>query len=281
MPSRVRQLTVTAAALSTVVSTPPLGGQDTVRTHGGAPILEPQPLFTARDAIGGALFVGATVVLVQYDRDIAEYLRSPARQEPGTMNDFLTGIEPLNEHKFFFGSLGAWAVGRIAGWESLADIGLHTAEANIIATTMTSVVRHFAGRSRPSETNNTESFDFEWRRGDEGGQFRSFPSLHATGAFAFAAATTKEVGLRWPEAIWYVGPPLYLTATIVGLGRMYTNKHWASDVLAAGAIGTFVGLKMVRFHHSHPSNEWDRWLLRVEGSRSGAVLIGFERRTGP
>jgi hypothetical protein len=42
---------------------------------------------------------------------------------------------------------------------------------------------------------------------------------------------------------------------------MYDNKHWASDVLTGAAIGTFVGLKVVTWHHMNPGNAIDRIFL--------------------
>jgi membrane-associated phospholipid phosphatase len=55
---------------------------------------------------------------------------------------------------------------------------------------------------------------------------------------------------------------MYGGATLVGLSRMYNNLHWASDVLGGAAIGTLLGLKVVKYHHSHPDNAIDRALLR-------------------
>ena len=42
---------------------------------------------------------------------------------------------------------------------------------------------------------------------------------------------------------------------------MYSNKHWASDVIMGAAFGTFAGRKVVKYHHSHPGNRVDKWLL--------------------
>ncbi len=42
---------------------------------------------------------------------------------------------------------------------------------------------------------------------------------------------------------------------------MYHNAHWASDVALGAGIGTFSGLKVVRYNHSHPKNRLDRLLL--------------------
>mgnify|MGYP003299304791 CR=1 FL=1 len=42
---------------------------------------------------------------------------------------------------------------------------------------------------------------------------------------------------------------------------MYNNQHWASDVIMGAGIGTFAGLKVVRFHDSRPNNRIDRLFL--------------------
>ena len=50
-------------------------------------------------------------------------------------------------------------------------------------------------------------------------------------------------------------------AALTGVSRMYDNKHWASDVIVGAGIGTFAGLKVVRFNNSHSGNKLDKWLL--------------------
>jgi membrane-associated phospholipid phosphatase len=67
---------------------------------------------------------------------------------------------------------------------------------------------------------------------------------------------------------------MYGGATAVGLSRMYDDQHWASDVLMGAAIGTFAGLKTVRFNHTHVGNELDRILLgaRIVSTGNGTAL---------
>ena len=80
----------------------------------------------------------------------------------------------------------------------------------------------------------------------------------------------------WPRYTWYVAPVLYGGATLVGLSRMYHNRHWASDVALGAGVGTFSGLKVVRYSHSHPDNLIDRVMLRTTvapDGRGGAYLI--------
>jgi membrane-associated phospholipid phosphatase len=54
---------------------------------------------------------------------------------------------------------------------------------------------------------------------------------------------------------------MYGGATLVGLSRMYHNNHWASDVVLGAAVGTFSGLKVVRYSHAHPDNKLDHFIL--------------------
>ena len=60
---------------------------------------------------------------------------------------------------------------------------------------------------------------------------KSFPSGHATMAFATATALTLEYKK------WYIAVPAYAWATGVAYSRMYEGKHYPSDVLAGAVLG--------------------------------------------
>lgn len=67
----------------------------------------------------------------------------------------------------------------------------------------------------------------------DGSSRNSFPSGHTATAFLTATMLHKEYGWRSP---WFsVGG--YTVATVVGISRIFNNRHWATDVLAGGAIG--------------------------------------------
>ena len=64
-------------------------------------------------------------------------------------------------------------------------------------------------------------------------------------------------------------------ATLTAVSRMYDNKHWASDVIVGAGLGTFAGLKVVRYNNAHPGNRLDKWLLTgslVPADDGGLVL---------
>ena len=54
------------------------------------------------------------------------------------------------------------------------------------------------------------------------------------------------------------------SAAFVGLARVYQSQHWASDVVLGAGIGTFAGLKVVRYTHAHPDNWIDKVLLNTK-----------------
>jgi hypothetical protein len=56
---------------------------------------------------------------------------------------------------------------------------------------------------------------------------------------------------------------------------MYHDQHWASDVVLGAAVGTFSGLKVVKYTHAHPKNFLDRAILKAQiapDGRGGALV---------
>jgi membrane-associated phospholipid phosphatase len=162
-----------------------------------------------------------------------------------------------------------YLVGKATGRRSIADVGLHTTEALLLAEGVGSLLKRVVGRARPYMSNTSEPRDFSFGTGFGSGDRRSLPSGHTYAAFALASAVTSESRDWWPRSTWMVAPITYGAATMVGLSRMYHNQHWASDIVLGAAVGTFSGLKLVRFMHDRPANRADRLLL-------GAPLV---RRT--
>ena len=154
-----------------------------------------------------------------------------------------------------------YVAGRLSKDDRLADLGLHGTEALLVGEAVGFVIKGVVGRQRPAvRPRNANSYQL-FRGFGRSDAYRSFPSGHTTSAFAAAAAVTSETSRWWPGATWIVAPALYGGAALTGVSRMYNNRHWASDVLVGAGIGTFAGLKVVRYHHTHPGNRIDRWLL--------------------
>ena len=232
-------------------------------------------LFTSRDAFLAAGFAGVTVAMFPLDKHLAHTLRDSSLQANRFLSDVSRGAETLVQPGALIICATLYTAGRLGGWRDVADLGWHGTEAMIVASAATEVLKGVLGRARPYVSSDTNPHDFGFGRGfGKNGRYQSFPSGHTTAAFAVAAAVTSESRRWWPRGEWVVAPVMYGGATLVGLARIYHDAHWASDVALGAAIGTFGGIKVVRYSHNHPDNLIDRIMLpmNVQPTLRGASL---------
>jgi membrane-associated phospholipid phosphatase len=219
------------------------------------------PLFTARDAWYAAGFAAVTVAMLPLDRQIAKQLQNPGTQADRFLSHTATNFRIIGSSVPLVLSGVLYGVGRAGRFDKVATLGLHTAEAIGLASATTYIVKGLAGRARPNLVGDSMAGSVQFARGfRKGDPYSSFPSGHTTIAFATASAASAEVAHWWPKA-WYVAPILYGSATLTAASRLYNNDHWASDVIIGAAIGTFSGIKVVKYNHSHPNDFLDRLLL--------------------
>lgn len=266
------------AVLMAQVPTGPDGRTVTVRDTSGTQ----KTLFTYRDAALGAAFVGITLAMFPLDKRIATDLQNPNTQTNKFLDNAATNVEWITSPGAYIIGGGLYAIGKATGKRDLADLGWHGTEGVLLSSGITNLLKGILGRSRPYVSYNNppnifEPNDFDIGKGFRKSDNQSFPSGHTTTAFAAAAAVTSEVRRIHPKAVWVVGPAMYGGATLVGLSRMYHNKHWASDVALGAAIGTFGGLKVVRYSHAHPDNKLDRFMLSatILPDASGGAVLAF------
>ena len=79
------------------------------------------------------------------------------------------------------------------------------------------------------------------RRDRPTGECCSFPSGHATTAFAAASVIERHFGYR-------MSVPTLLAATYVATSRLHDNRHFLSDVIFGAALGTATGWTVVGRH---------------------------------
>ena len=227
----------------------------------------PIPLFTYRDLVLAGSVVVATTIAKPFDERIAARLQDSSTQNSRRIQGLATFVRTVATPGSYYIGVGMYAAGRIWDKDRLADLGLHGTEALLVGEAVGGVIKAVVGRQRPSVRPRNAS-SYQLGRGLQSDSFRSFPSGHTTSAFAAAAAVSSETSRYWPGTRWVIGPILYTGAALTGVSRMYNNRHWMSDVLVGAGVGTFAGLKVVRYQHSHPGNRLDRWLLK--GSLSPA-----------
>jgi membrane-associated phospholipid phosphatase len=180
---------------------------------------------------------GAAVVLGAYlvDDQIVKFV---SRQQNHVLNQYLRGVTHLG------GSYGLdlaalLAVGGYATRdERMMDAGVDALESSFFAAgVVTPVIKRVAGRARPIHELGKHSFHpFD-------SAYQSFPSGHATNAFAIASAIATRYGDN-P----YVPAIAYSLATSVAIARVHDRVHFASDVLAGGLIGHAIARSIVANH---------------------------------
>jgi membrane-associated phospholipid phosphatase len=234
-------------------------------------------LFNHRDAVIAGAMVVTTIALFPVDKRIAAALQDSTTQANQFFKVSSKGLQSFASPGAFIIGGGLYAVGRLANIPRVADLGWHGTEAVLVGTGIGYVLKGVMGRSRPFVSSGTTPHDFDWGRGFKDPNWQSFPSGHATTAFAAAAAVTDETTVWWPRSTWIIGPVMYTGATLVGLSRMYNNLHWASDVAMGALIGTFSGKKVVMWSHDNPNNFLDRALLgtHVTPAPGGGVNLGW------
>ncbi len=296
MASSASRLAIRVVLLATLLSptvgpilfaqvTPPADGR-TVTPRDTANPERHQTLFTYRDGMLAAAFVGLTFAMFPVDRHVAQQLQKEDYRENKLLDQTATGVEWITTPGSFFIGGGLYAVGKVTNHKDLADLGWHGTEAIILGSGITSFLKGTLGRARPYVSHDSNTRDFKFLRGfgrgnrDStfgSGDYQSFPSGHTTTAFAAASAVTSEARRIWPQSVKFVAPVMYGGATLVGLSRMYHNNHWASDVALGAAVGTFSGLKVVRYSHAHPDNKLDQWILNVTVAPDGrgGTALGF------
>ncbi|GAB2878882.1 hypothetical protein GCM10027277_55160 [Pseudoduganella ginsengisoli] len=123
-------------------------------------------------------------------------------------------------------------------------------EAFVVSYAASSVLKHLAGRERPSETADPD----RWHKGGD-----SFPSRHAAGTAALVTPMIMEYGREQP-AVWLLAAlPAYQMVS-----RVKTRDHWQSDVVAGAAIGAATG------YLEHQRGPWSVQLL------PGGVFVGYK-----
>lgn len=110
-------------------------------------------------------------------------------------------------------------------------------EALIDGLIVMEVLKTAAGRNRP---NSPDKQGYFFQEG------ASFPSGHAIESWALASVISPEYrDHKWVP--WVA----YGLSSVVSAARFGARQHYASDLIAGGAMGFFIGRYVVNTHESH------------------------------
>lgn len=178
--------------------------------------------------------IGGGLLLYSMDGQIRAAAR---RSRTKTLDDISKQAEKLGNGGYDLGITAAgWLAGRAFSDEKLQRVSLLAAESFLAANGIGTVGKYVAGRSRPytGESKATfHPFNFKTAR-------TSFPSGHSVSAFSVASVYAASYDSLAVKAA------AYGLAGAVALQRVYSDKHWASDVFFGAALGTAMGRMVAR-----------------------------------
>jgi membrane-associated phospholipid phosphatase len=179
--------------------------------------------------VGGGL-IFSMAVLDKPIRDAAQRSRSKSADR------FFTNVQKFGTKQYGLPVLlGFYGYGALADDNEAKAVALDGFSASVISALVTSSIKGVVGRARPYAALGPHHF--APLQGDY-----SFPSGHATGAFAFASAIATHYDSAW------VGVTAYGIAGLVGVARIEQDAHWTSDVVAGALIGGLIGHHLVEFN---------------------------------
>lgn len=180
------------------------------------------------DAKWWVLFGGATAGLIAGDYWLSRQLPNTSDQTAvATWTSRLGASYTLIPITASF-----WAYGRFTDSPRAREVGRIGVETLVNTALVTTAIKAVTRRERPLQGNGHGNF---WS--SKGATWdASFPSGHATYSFALASVIAHE--FPRPRIVPITA---YALATTVSASRFAARKHFASDIIAGGAIGWFIG----------------------------------------
>jgi len=212
---------------------------------------------------GAALTIGTIAVLMREDEHIAHSIQA---HRSSSTNSIAKAVTPMGGGRGLQLSVAMIGIGLLTKSHELRDTGRDAFESQIIAAgVITPLLKRGFGRARPSQ-DEMSSHDFDPFSAQE-----SFPSGHATSAFALASAVAGH------SHGWVVPTIAYTVASSVAFARMNDNVHWASDVFAGAVIGTATARTIVRRHRT--SDQRAQWsIVPTVGKRGAGFVVHITTR---
>jgi membrane-associated phospholipid phosphatase len=188
--------------------------------------------------------LGGVALTAALDESVANHFRDHRSTSGDDVADAWAKVGTVGVGVVTAGVLGG---GLIARDSKVTHAGLRLLFSVGVAGVASEGLQFVLGRERPNE--NTSAWHF-----DPGTTDASFPSGHASLAFAMAASLSDDIHRTWAT----IG--LYGVSTGVAVARVYQLDHWVSDVVGGAAVG-ITSAKLVSGR------------LRIFGLRPPAFLV--------
>ena len=186
----------------------------------------------------------ATSLAFVYDDEIHDFINKNFYDKNVNSVTAITNV--FGEELFILPCIaGTYAISAINNDCRLRNTSLAVLQSFVYAEVASAGLKVLTCRLRPSDANSQQptANSQSWLGPFATFESTSFPSGHAMRSFAVAAT----VAGFYPEKAW-VGVVSYSMAALCSAGRVVSDEHWASDVIAGAALGYFIGRGVVKFN---------------------------------
>jgi membrane-associated phospholipid phosphatase len=196
-----------------------------------------------KDAKWWLIFGAATGALIATDRQTSQQL--PNTKDQVAISSRVSQLGAVYTLVPIVG--GLYLGGVLAKQSQLRDTGLLGAEALVDSLIVSEVLKVATGRQRPREGNGGAAFF----HGSD-----AFPSGHTIESFALASVIAHQYQENKAVVILAYG-----LATMVGASRFGARQHSASDILAGGVMGWFIGRHVSERRRGGGRSQAKAWLM--------------------
>lgn len=160
-------------------------------------------------------------------------------------------------------AIALYGTGLLADKPEIRLAGLHVVQSLAYAGIITTTLKIVIGRERPFLNNGPDQF-----HGFSTSDNRnSMPSGHTTVAFAICSSLAADIDNP------YATVGLYGLATVTAWSRIYSDRHWLSDVFLGAAIGTACGYGTVHLHTDRAPGDAGLYITPGPGTLSLSMVF--------
>jgi membrane-associated phospholipid phosphatase len=163
-----------------------------------------------------AITAALTAPAFALDESFQRYFHDHPHQDFGRIGAAMGGTAAV-----LGGTIGVFSAGRISRGDNFRAASYDVSQAVIVNGFYTFILKTAVRRERPDGSNNL-----------------SFPSGHASNAFAIASVMARHYHK--------LAVPAYAFGTFVAVSRMAAEKHHFSDIVAGSGLGVSIGHVVVR-----------------------------------
>jgi membrane-associated phospholipid phosphatase len=218
------------------------------------------------------LLTGVVLAIAGASFSFDNKIRNEAINSHNPTLDKITNIGENFGRPIYGSILGGllYTAGLFTSNNHMKTTGQMLAEAILTNGIYTQLFKLTLGRARPftgEPYTEIDPFEFEFESEEN-----SLPSGHTSTAFTVATVLSERI-----DNI-YASVALYSLASLTAYQRVYTDVHWFSDTILGAALGTFIGLKIVKLHEKNLAKN-DKFNLNIYPqitSTSYGVGFAFE-----